>query len=229
MTLYGVLRPIIGGYIGRVKSGERRGFSLGFQRQKLDPSMYFSFAVLAIFATCIYLSSGWEFGARLVPQVIALAGILFTGALIATDLFVVPPAKPAVADVEGGSIDDARGVNTGDAFKASDDDVHFDIQADYGDLDVRTIFTRAARYFGWLLFFFGASALIGLLPAMFVFLVGYMRFEGKESWRLTLYIAVPMGLLSYLLFHRVLLVQWPLTVFGNLYPDVRSIEWLNLF
>jgi hypothetical protein len=38
-----------------------------------------------------------------------------------------------------------------------------------------------------------------------------------------------MGLLSYLLFHRVLLVQWPLTVFGDLYPDVRSIEWLNLF
>ncbi len=64
---------------------------------------------------------------------------------------------------------------------------------------------------------------------MFLFLVGYMRFEGKESWRLTLYIAVPMCIFSYLLFHTLLLVQWPQTVIGDIFPEVRSIEWLNLF
>jgi hypothetical protein len=56
-----------------------------------------------------------------------------------------------------------------------------------------------------------------------------MRIEGKESWKRTLMIAVPMWFFSYLLFHTVLLVSWPLTVFGDLFPAVRSIEWLNLF
>ena len=231
MTLYGVLRPIIKGYMDRAKAGGDRKYSVGFQRENLKPNMYFSFAVVAMFAITIYLSWGWDFGARLVPHVIAWAGILFTGGQIFSDLFVKPPAKTVSAEGggAGGSVEDARGATAADAFKAATEDVHFDIQADYGDLDVRTIFIRAARYFGWLLAFFGAAALIGLLPSMFLFLVGYMRFEGKESWRLTLLIAVPMWVFSYSLFHTLLLVQWPLTVFGDLFPVVREIEWLNLF
>jgi len=231
MTLYGVLRPIIRNYMKRAKSGEGRKFGLKFQRQNLGPSMYFSFAILAMFVMCIYLSAGWDFGARLVPQVIGVAGILFTGGSIMSELFVAQAPKSAVAPGEGagGTVDHARSATAGGAFTAGGDDVHFDIQADYGDLDVKTIFIRAANYFSWLLFFFGAAALIGLLPAMFVFLVGYIRFEGRESWLMTLGIAVPMWILSYLLFHTILLVQWPLTVFGDLFPDVRSIEWLNLF
>ncbi|MCZ6637028.1 MAG: tripartite tricarboxylate transporter TctB family protein, partial [Alphaproteobacteria bacterium] len=189
------------------------------------------FGVVATFATCIYLSSGWDFGARLVPHVIAYAGILFTGGLIFSDLFVVPPSKFAVAEGEGtaAAVEEARGTTAGDAFKAEQEEVHFDIQADYGDLGVRDIFIRAARYFGWLVAFFVAASVVGLLPSMFLFLVGYMRFEGKESWRLTLYIAVPMCIFSYLLFHTLLLVQWPQTVIGDIFPEVRSIEWLNLF
>ncbi|MCZ6495565.1 MAG: hypothetical protein O6924_05235, partial [Alphaproteobacteria bacterium] len=121
------------------------------------------------------------------------------------------------------------GTTAGDAFKAEQEEVHFDIQADYGDLSVRDIFIRAARYFGWLVAFFVTGSVIGLLPAMFFFLVGYMRFEGKESWKLILYIAVPMWVASYALFHTLLLVQWPMTVIGDIFPVVRSIEWLNLF
>ena len=231
MTLYGVLRPIIKGYMERAKAGGGGGFSIGFQRQNLNPDMYFAFGVVATFATVIYLSSGWDFGARLVPQVIAWTGIVFAGGLIASGLFVSPPTKSAVPRGEGagGGVEEARSATAGDAFKAGTEDVHFDIQADYGDLDVRTIFIRAARYFGWLLFFFGAASVIGLLPAMFVYLVGYMRFEGKESWKLTLTIAVPMSVASYLLFHTLLLVQWPQTVLGDFFPELRSIEWINLF
>ncbi|MEE8214011.1 MAG: tripartite tricarboxylate transporter permease, partial [Alphaproteobacteria bacterium] len=166
MTLYGVLRPIIKGYMERAKAGGGGGFSIGFQRQNLNPDMYFAFGVVATFATCIYLSSGWDFGARLVPQVIAWTGIVFAGGLIASGLFVAPPTKSVVPRGEGagGGVEEARSATAGDAFKAGNEDVHFDIQADYSDLDVRTIFIRAARYFGWLLFFFGTASLIGLLP-----------------------------------------------------------------
>jgi TctA family transporter len=231
MTLYGVFRPIIKGYMDRAKEGDSGKYSFGFRRESLNPNMYFAFGIVAMFVACIYLSWNWEFGARLVPHVIAWTGILFTCGSIFSDLFMIPPAKTASAAVEGSGhdVEDARSSTGSDAFKVGEDDVHFDIQADYGDLDVKNIFIRAARYFGWLLFFFGAASIIGLLPAMFLFLVGYMRIEGKESWKLTLMIAVPMWFFSYLLFHTVLLVSWPLTVFGDLFPAVRSIEWLNLF
>jgi TctA family transporter len=231
MTLYGVLRPIIQGYLDRKKVGGGHKYSIGFQRENLNPNMYFSFGIVAMFATCIYLSWGWDFGARLVPHVISWAGILFTGGLIASDLFLVPPPKSALVEGEGtgASVEDARVTTAGDAFKAVSEEVHFDIQADYGDLDARTIFIRAARYFGWLLFFFGAASVIGLLPAMFFYLVGYMRFEGKESWKLILYIAVPMAVASYALFHTLLLVTWPQTVLGDFFPELRSIQWANLF
>ncbi|MDX1483769.1 MAG: tripartite tricarboxylate transporter permease [Alphaproteobacteria bacterium] len=228
LTLYDVLRPIIKGYLERRK-GERRRIQIAFQRQNLDPSTWFSFAVLAMFVACIWLSSSWEFGARLAPQVISIVGILFTGGLIFADLFVAPAEKAAASQHRHDTVEDARQSRASEAFRAGQEDVHFDIQADYGDLDLKTIVIRAARYFGWLVFFFAAAAAIGLLPAMFVFLVGYMRYEGKESWKTTLLIAVPMGVFSYFLFHRILLVQWPLTLFGDLFPVVRSIEWLNLF
>ncbi len=71
--------------------------------------------------------------------------------------------------------------------------------------------------------------MVGLLPAMFLFLVGYMRFEGKESWKVTLGVAIPMWVLSYGLFHKILIVPWPQTLVGDWFPELRSNLWLNLF
>ena len=112
---------------------------------------------------------------------------------------------------------------------ASTSDVHFDIQADYGGLDGRTIFLRASEYFGWCLAFFGAAALVGLLPAMFLFLIGFIRAVGRESWRMAFAIATPMWLFCYLLFHHILIVPWPQTIVGDFFPGLRSSVWFNLF
>ena len=119
--------------------------------------------------------------------------------------------------------------SAGDAFKTGENETHFDIQADYGDLSSTEIYRRAGVYFAWLIFFFVSSLVIGLLPAMFLFLVGYLRFEGKESWKMTLSISIPMWIASYALFHKLLVVRWPPTLVGNLFPDLRSSLWFNLF
>ena len=224
MTLYGVLSPIIRGYVARAKAGTGGASKFGFQRQNLTPDTYFGFVILAGFAVCLYISSGWEFGARLVPQVVGYTGGIFVAWHLLTVLFVAPAARA----VAGGS-DQDHAATAGDAFKAGQEEVHFDIQADYGDLDLATIFKRASSYFAWLLFFFGAAAVVGLLPAMFLFLVGYMRFEGKESWKVTLGVAIPMWLVSYWLFHKILIVPWPQTLVGDWFPELRSNIWLNLF
>ena len=221
LTLYGILRPILKGYMARPRGGERQRAQIGFRPESVNPDLAFSFLVLALFATCLAVSSQWEFGAKLVPQAVGWAGLLFTAWLILAAMFVRP------VRVESTGL--LAGAPAGEEGAAPADDVHFDIQADYGDMPPSTIYLRAALYFGWLLFFLGAAALVGILPAIFLFLVGYMRFEGKESWTTTLGIAVPMGIFCYWLFHKILIVPWPQTVLGDLFPHLRSNIWLNLF
>jgi hypothetical protein len=152
---------------------------------------------------------------------------LFTGGAIFSGLFLAPAASPAA--LAGDAAEAALKSTAANAFKLAEEDVHFDIQADYGDLSVRAIFVRAANYFAWLLAFFAVGYLVGLLPAMFIYLIGYMRFEGRERWKMVLSVALPLWLGSYFLFHKILLVTWPLSVVGNLFPVLRTIEWLNLF
>ena len=227
ITLYGILNPIARGYIARARANEgARGAIIGFQRASLDPDLAFSFLVLALFIVCLAISWPWEFGAKLIPQVVGWAGVLFTSWLILSRMFVRPAGA---GDTGAHTAGEAQTASAGDAFKAAREDVHFDIQADYGDLPVATIFTRAAVYFGWLLFFFGAAAVVGILPAMLLFLVFYIRFEGREGWPTTLAISVPMWLFSYFLFHHILIVPWPQTVIGDIFPALRSSLWFNLF
>ena len=118
-------------------------------------------------------ASTWEFGARLIPQVVSIAAMIFIGWLILSALFVAPGEKAEVSE---------EGIpGRGEGGAPAQSDVHFDSSA-AGDLPGSGILKAGLLIFVWLLFFFGASAVIGLLPAMFVFLVGYMRFEGKETW-----------------------------------------------
>ena len=223
LTAIGVLVPIVRGYMARAKvqQGRDRGV-IGFQTQNLNPDLGFSLLLLATFGACLWISSGWEFGAKLVPQVVGWTGAFFLTWHMLSALFVAPAPKLQAASGRPGGGGEGQST-TGQS------DVHFDIQADYGDLDKATIFRRALIYFAWCFFFFGAAAVIGLIPALFVFLVGYMRFEGKESWFNTLAIAIPTWILAYFLFHHVLIVPWPQTVVGDIFPELRSIFWLNLF
>ena len=71
--------------------------------------------------------------------------------------------------------------------------------------------------------------MVGLLPAMFLFLVGYIRFEGRETWFITFAVSIPTWLLSYLLFHYVLIIPWPQSVIGDIFPGLRSEFLLNMF
>ena len=216
VSLYGVLRPIVRGYLARRKY-RTTGRGIALQHQNLNPDMAFAGLVFALFATCLYISSGWDFGARLVPQVVGWAGIGIVGWHILSALFVAP----VTAEI---SDSDRERIST-----TSTSDVHFDIQADYGGLDGKTIFRRASEYFGWCLAYFVAAALVGLLPAIFLFLVGFMRFVGKEGWRMSLSVAIPMWLFCYALFHHILIIPWPQSIIGDFLPGLRSTVWFNLF
>ena len=70
--------------------------------------------------------------------------------------------------------------------------------------------------------------MLGLLPAMLIFLIGYMRFEGREPWLTASAIAAATWVTWYVLFHQILKVPWPAALLGDLVPALRSSTLTNL-
>ena len=115
------------------------------------------------------------------------------------------------------------------AAEPARDGVYFDIQADYGDLSSATIFRRFGVYFSWCLLPLLLAFVIGLLPALMLFLVGFMRVEGKEKWPLVAAVSIGTWLFSYGLFHLILHIPWPQSLIGDWFPILRSTHYFNLF
>ena len=101
--------------------------------------------------------------------------------------------------------------------------IPFDAQADDRDLEPKLVMQRALAYLAWLLAFLGATALIGMLPTIVLFVAAYMRVEGRERWALTLTCAVLTAVASWFIFDRLLALPWPNSLLGELFPRLRVI------
>src|SRR5690606_14123268 len=191
-----------------------------FRRASLDLDLLFTVGVTVMFLSAIYIASGWEFGAKLVPLVVSWTAVILLAFQMISKMFYKGGTRQETTyDLHGNEV--KQGIE--------ETDVHFDIVVDFGDLSVKPIMERALVYFGWLFFFFGFGAIIGLLPCMFFFLVGYMRFVGREAWGKTLLIASVMWAFCYYLFHKILIIPWPQSVIGDLFPVLRTMNDINLF
>ena len=206
VTLYSLLKPIVTNLIRRRrKSADVLRFA--FQRHRVGrPATGFNVAVLAFFIACIAGSWQWELGAKLVPQVVGWMGVGLSGWQLFWTLFAVGSEAPGRGKLDQGAAETQT----------------FDVGSDLSQLSSAQIRRRTYRYFGWCLFILAAAMLIGLLPAMLVFLLGYLRFEAKERWTLTLSVTLGVWVLSYLLFHQLLRVPWPAAYLGDLLPMLRT-------
>jgi hypothetical protein len=97
-----------------------------------------------------------------------------------------------------------------------------DLDDDFGDLSAQTVARRAVAIAGWLALFLVMIWLIGMLPAVLVFIIAYMRVEGREPWWLTLAVSILMTIGCYVLFDQLLRVVWPQTVLGQAIPALRA-------
>ncbi|MBT7233490.1 MAG: tripartite tricarboxylate transporter permease [Rhodospirillaceae bacterium] len=213
-ALVGILRPTVRSYLeGRRQPKARRSFRFVRPSPKERPDTVFTGIVIVFFSTAILSSLFWELEAKLMPWAVAWAGIgfglmHFIGRFIS---FGAEAPKAAAGNIE---THDPGGDTTG-------------IVDHIAALTTREMLRRAGNFLGWCLLYLALTALIGLLPAMLVFLVSYMRFQGRESWRMTLTIAIPTWIFAYLLFHRIVAVVWPKSFFGDWFPVIRSFQSLN--
>lgn len=80
---------------------------------------------------------------------------------------------------------------------------------------------RIVRQGLWLVGLVVGVALIGMVPAIAVFVGAYMIIEGRMSWLRTLLIVVPFLAGLLILFHYTLHTPWPQSLLGDLWPGLR--------
>ncbi|MBT7267721.1 MAG: tripartite tricarboxylate transporter permease [Rhodospirillaceae bacterium] len=227
ITLYGLLRPILRYYFSKERRGkERVPFKLTFQISKLNTDLFLTLGVMVLFALAVSGATEWdEMRSRIMPQSIGTGGIVFAGLLLFVHVFVSPEY---IAAIKGRTVRD-KVQHQDDAAIDEVEVQHFDLTTDFGDLTVNDIRLRGFAYFAWCIGFLVSAMVIGLMPAMFIFIVSYIRWHGKESWTMALSVAVPLWLLAYMLFHQVLHVPWPQSVLGDTFSILRTFPDFNFF
>jgi TctA family transporter len=131
---------------------------------------------VALFIYVLISSSGWDIAARLMPQALAVAGLVAAaGFTVFRLLGKIPAIKPPDAEP----------------------------------------LLRVGGQGLWL---------IGMLPAIAVFVVAYMIFEGRCSRLQITLILLPFIGCLLLLFHHTLHVPWPQSLLGDLWPWLRTVS-----
>lgn len=80
-----------------------------------------------------------------------------------------------------------------------------------------------AAIVAWMMSFSLLIWLIGFLPAIFFFLIGFMVFSGKEKWATAIIISSCTTVFCYLVFHLGINVNWLPSLLGDALPGLR--EW----
>jgi TctA family transporter len=200
MTLASVLRPV-------VNDVRRRGWGTtlaGLGPPKFTPRALFPAALALLFAAMLREAAPWGWAAKIVPLIVGGLALLFAILAGAGELWRREAATTAATPAQGGPL-------------------HMDIASQVAHLPAATKLRRGAVFFAWIGGFLASMAAFGLIPTVPLFIVGYMRIEGRERWALVLPMAAAMTLFIYGLFDRLLAIPWPPSLIGTLVPVLKSI------
>ena len=98
-----------------------------------------------------------------------------------------------------------------------------DIKSAVSHVPWQKLLLRGSIFFGWMVAFLGSMALIGIIPTVPLFIIAFMRLEGRERWRIVLPMAIVMCAFIYVLFDQLLAIPWPPTVLGDVFPALRGV------
>jgi putative tricarboxylic transport membrane protein len=179
-----------------------------FDRSKIHLTRHaaFTLTVCAVVAAALVASFPWPPAAKFVPHAAGYAALFLAALNLLTEVFA-PRRAPVAAPT---------------AFEALH--AHETEAADV--LPMALWRTRAARYFGWLVGFLVAGAAIGLLPALFLFVLLQMRLEFRERWVHAVAASCIAAALIYVLFDRTFSLPWPQSLLGDIFPALRDASGL---
>jgi TctA family transporter len=196
-----LLRPLL----KEVKAhGGWRAMLSDFHRPVFNLGQLFPLGLLIIFAIMVGDSLMWNYKAAIIPWIVGTGALLFCSLSLLNDLFKAEIHKARAED------NAAKGIAAESA--------HMDIASNIAHLPTKTIALRGAIFFGWMLAFMASMATIGLIPTVPLFIICFMRIEGRERWTLVAGMAVGMTLLVYIVFDQLLTIPWPQTLLGEHWP-----------
>jgi hypothetical protein len=163
---------------------------------KIKPAALFSFCALVFFCVFVYQAQEWRLQARLYPWAIGIPMLLLAIAQVILDLKGVK-AKPS-----------------DDGAPPTPMDFQFT-----KDVDEATAKKRAIIMFSWLLGFFGLIYLLGFSIAIPIMMFTYFKFQGGESWVLSISLTIIAWFFFYGLFVKLLTLP---------FPEGLIITWLGI-
>lgn len=199
----GILRPVIGALMTR-----RNGWDLNFGAPRFAMVDLFPVLLLAVMGYLFALTTGWSWSTALVPQIVTGVAFAAVALSLGNAVFRRGIVAPSVLEEAKG---EASAV------------IHMDLANDDDGLSPKQVMARGLSFGGWLLAFLFTMGTIGFLPTIPLFVVAFMRLEGKESWKLSLSVALGMVVFVYVIFDQMLTTNWPVTWIGQLWPALRAI------
>jgi TctA family transporter len=181
-----------------------------FGTPRLTSDNLFPAALMCIFAVMLVQSTQWSFEAKIIPTIVGSIALVTCGLSLANEIFSKEPGAGIVA-----LADKAKAAVT--------QKIHMDIASKTGHLPGNIILIRGFVFFGWMVAFLCSMATIGLLPTVPVFVIAYMRLEGREKYRHCIIMAVIMVTLIYGVFDQLLSLPWPPTYLGDWFPAFKII------
>jgi hypothetical protein len=159
---------------------------------KIRPAALFSLCALVFFCVFVYQAQEWRLQARLYPWAIGIPMLILAIAQVILDL---------------------KGVTAKQSADATPMDFQF-----AKDIDPVTAKRRAITMFAWLAGFFLAIWLVGFPIAIALMMFTYLKFQGKESWTISIALTVIAWLMFYGLFVKLLTLP---------FPEGRLITWMG--
>jgi hypothetical protein len=184
----------------------------GFGRPRFRLTDLFYAFWIGLVAIMLAQAMTWDYSAKVVPLVVGAIGLAVAAVSWLNQSMRV--AAPAL------------GASQGTVRERVQQKIHMDLQADDGGLATGAVLRRAVVFFAWVGAIMGAMAVIGLIPTIAVFVIAYMRLEGREPWHLVLPQAFGLPFLIYFVFDQLLSVPWPPTIIGGLFPALKIMPSL---
>jgi TctA family transporter len=200
LTLMSLLRPLLRDFRS---PGNLAGLWTRLRAPRLTPRAAFPALMLCLFAVMLAQAQDWERAAKIVPLIVGTGAVFFGFWALVMEL-IGQPIETAAPTVAGRTI-------------------HMDIASHVGHMPTAVKLGRGAIFFGWIGAFLATMAILGLIPTVPIFIVAYMRFEGRERWSLVIPMAATMTAFIYGLFDRLLAIPWPPTLLGTLLPAFKIV------